>query len=175
MAEAVVRTLVLLRHAAAAPASGSAPDADAARPLTAAGRQDAAATASWLLGAGLGTPDLALVSRALRAGQTWQVLAAAGVDPGTVREEPDLYQVSAQGLVALVAGTPDAVRSLLVVGHEPVVSTAAAALAGQGSDGAALARVRAGVRPGQAVVLQLDGGWHDLAGGTCRLVALSPA
>jgi phosphohistidine phosphatase len=170
-----VRTLVLLRHAAAVPASGDAPGADAARPLTGRGREQAAATASWLLAEGLGTPDLALVSSALRAGQTWQVLAAGGVDPGTAREEPALYGASPQELVHLLAGTPDPVRSLLVVGHEPVVSATAVALAGPGSDGAVLASVRAGARTAQAVVLVLDGAWADLAHGSCRLVRLSPA
>ena len=170
-------TLVLLRHAeAAAAVPGPQPDADLARPLTARGRAQARASAQWLSASGAGNPDLVLVSPARRTAQTWAELAAL-VHPGTLREEPALYEASATALVHLLAALPDEAGSVLVVAHEPAVSAAAAALAGPGSDGAALARVRAGAAPGSASVLVHPGPWSSLAGGSCvlRAHAVPPA
>ena len=96
---------------------------------------------------------------------------AAALAAREVRVEPDLYRASTQQLVHLLAATADPVRSLVVVGHEPVVSATAVALAGPGSDGAALAAVRAGARTGSATVLELPGGWGSLTAGSCALVA----
>jgi len=164
----VSRTLVLVRHGRAE--AGSTDGTDHGRALAPRGAAQSASTAAWLVERGLGAPDLVLVSSALRTAQTWAAMVPA-LHPGTVREEPALYDTSAEELVHLVAGTPDEVASLLLVGHEPVVSGAAGALAGGGSDGVLLARVRAGVSTGDAVVLELDGPWSGLQLGSARLVA----
>ena len=164
-------TLVLLRHAeaaAAGPRGPSGADADLARPLTPRGRAQARAAAEWLRAAGAGAVDLVLVSPALRTAQTWAELAEV-LHPGTVREEPSLYDAPALGLVHLLAALPEEVRSVLVVAHEPAVSAAAVALAGSGSDGAALARVRAGAAPASASVLAHPGPWAGVTGGSCVL------
>lgn len=163
----MVRTLVLVRHGKAG--VGSTDGTDHGRALAPRGADQSAATAAWLAAGGLGSPDLVLVSSALRTAQTWAAMAPA-LHPGTVREEPALYDTSADELVHLVAGTPEEVGSLLLVGHEPVVSGAADALAGEGSDGALLAQVRAGVSTGAAVVLEVDGPWSGLRLGSARLV-----
>jgi phosphohistidine phosphatase len=165
----LVRRLVLVRHAKADPADRGGPG-DHARPLTGRGRRQAAATGALLDAAGLGAVDLVLVSSAERARQTWAGMAGA-VRAGAVAVEDGLYETSAPALVHRLAAAGDDVRSLVVVGHEPVVSAAAAALAGEGSDGPALARVRAGAATGSASVLELAGAWGDLALGRCRLVA----
>ncbi len=170
MAAARVLVLVLVRHGKAR--SSAADGLDGSRELAPRGVEQAAATAAWLADRGLGSPALVLVSHAARAAQTWEAMAP-GLHPGTVREEPGLYETSPQALVHLVAGLPEEVTSLLVVGHEPVLSGAAAALAGQGSDPAAVAGARAGLPTGAAAVLELDGPWDTLAAGSARLVALS--
>ena len=66
-------------------------------------------------------------------------------------------------------GTDERVRSVLVVGHEPTISEAAAALAGQGSDPAAVARVRVGVPTATWALLELDEHWDTLVPGGARL------
>lgn len=166
--QAITRTLVLVRHGEAEVTS--ADGTDHGRALAPRGAAQAASTATWLVERGLGSPDLVLVSSALRTALTWAEMAPA-LSPGTVREEPSLYDTSAEELVHLVAATPDEVASLLLVGHEPVVSGAADALAGAESDGALLARVRAGVSTGDAVVLEVTGPWGGLELGSARLVA----
>ncbi|PWJ50681.1 phosphohistidine phosphatase [Quadrisphaera granulorum] len=161
--------LVLVRHGKAV--ADSADGSDHSRALAPRGASQAAATAAWLVERGLGSPDLVLVSSAVRTAQTWQVMAPL-LHPGTVREEPELYETSAEALVHLVAATPEEVAVLALVGHEPVVSGAASALAGEGSDGRLAAQVLAGVSTGSAVVLELDHPWAELQQGTARLVAL---
>ncbi|MBC3762150.1 SixA phosphatase family protein [Quadrisphaera oryzae] len=161
--------LVLVRHGKAE--VGSADGTDHSRALAPRGAGQAASTAAWLAQQGLGEPDLVLVSSALRTAQTWEAMAPA-LRPGTVREEPELYDTSSSALVHLVAGTPEEVGVLVVVGHEPVISGAASALAGDGSAGRLAAQVLAGVSTGSAVVLQLDVPWRGLQQGAARLVAL---
>jgi phosphohistidine phosphatase len=77
-------------------------------------------------------------------------------------------------LVHLLAATGDEVGTLVVVGHEPVLSGAAAALAGPGSDPGALAAARLGLGTAQVAVLTLHDGWRGLAAGSCRLLAVGP-
>lgn len=163
------RRLVLVRHAKADPADRGGPG-DHGRALTDRGRRQAAATGALLDAAGLGAVDLVLVSSAVRAQQTWAGMASV-LRAGAVAVEDGLYETSPQALVHRLAAAGDDVAALVVVGHEPVVGATAAALAGEGSDGAALARVRAGAATGSASVLELDGAWGDLALGRCRLVA----
>ncbi|TNM64633.1 histidine phosphatase family protein [Streptomyces sp. NP160] len=161
--------LVLVRHGKAV--ADAADGTDRSRALAPRGAGQAASTAAWLATRGLGAPDLVLVSSALRTAQTWEAMAPA-LHPGTVREEPELYDTSSQALVHLVAATPEEVGVLLLVGHEPVVSGAASALAGEGSRGEVVGQVLAGVSTGSAVVLELDRPWAALQQGAARLVAL---
>ena len=165
------RTLLLLRHAKAEPTDDRG---DHARGLTARGRRDAVAVGQWLTDRGL-VPDLALCSDAARAVQTWDGVAGSLPQPVAVRTDPRLYEASAPSLVALLAETPAEVRTLLVVGHEPTVSETAVALAGEGSDGALLAAVRAHLPTSGVVVLRLDGEWAELEAEACRLVARHPS
>ncbi|MCC2314656.1 SixA phosphatase family protein [Cellulomonas xiejunii] len=166
--------LVLLRHAKAEPA-GLVVDHD--RPLALIGRRQASAVGSGLAASGL-APDLVLCSSALRTRQTWDLarngLHAAGV--GTERTAvvvtDALYDADVRGLVAAVGDVHDEVATVLVVGHEPTISQAAAQLAGPGSDPAALVRVRVGVPTGSWTVLELAGAWTSLVPASARLVTL---
>jgi phosphohistidine phosphatase len=162
-----MRTLLLLRHARAEAAQGD----DHARGLTDTGRTDAAALGRRLRDAGL-LPELVLCSDAVRAQQTWETARAElGGDVAT-SIEPGLYDIGAAGLVNRLAEVDDAVRTLLVVGHEPTMSTAAAALAGPGSDDEALARVRAHLPTCGLVILRLDRPWSGLEADGCALTGL---
>src|SRR5690625_5108607 len=68
----VARTLILVRHAKS---DWSAPVDDQHRPLARRGRRQAPATGRWLA-QHLPAPDLVLVSVAVRAQQTWELLAS---------------------------------------------------------------------------------------------------
>ena len=114
--------LVLVRHAQAA---GGAVDAD--RPLTAGGARHAATIGGWLGRAGL-LPDRVVVSPARRAVQTWA--QAGGRLPGAPGPvvEPRVYDNTVEALLAAVRETPDDVRTLLLVGHNPSIGELAAVL-----------------------------------------------
>jgi phosphohistidine phosphatase len=118
------RTLVLFRHAKSA-----WPDmADHERPLAPRGRRDAPVMGAWLRDAGL-VPDRVLCSTARRARETWQ-LAEGGLGAAPpVLFERGVYESAAPGLLALIRGTPAAVRTLLVIGHNPTIEDLALMLA----------------------------------------------
>jgi len=164
--------LVLLRHAKAEPAGGVP---DHGRPLALVGRRQATAVGAALAAAGL-APTHVLCSSALRTRQTWDIaraaLTAAGAAPAAVTVSDELYDASTGDLVTVVQGVPDDAATVLVVGHEPTVSHAAATLAGPGSDEQVLARVRVGVPTAAWSVLELDGPWTGTAPGALRLVHL---
>lgn len=153
-----MRTLVLVRHAKAERPTAHQPDHD--RALTLAGRGSATQLGERLARAGV-NPDYAIVSSAVRTQQTWQLMAAAfgEVDAATSRE---VYDTDDEGLHELIRAVPDSVETLVVVGHEPTISSAAAALAAPGSDTRALQRVAHGFPTGTAALLEFDGTWASL-------------
>jgi phosphohistidine phosphatase len=155
-----------MRHAHA---EGSGPT-DRERPLTASGRDTAAAAGRWLAGQGF-RPEHALVSAALRTLETWT--AAAGAAGWTLEPEvdPGLYAAGPDAALDLVNAVPDEVTSLLVIGHNPTVGHLAQLL----DDGEADAEVAgealvSGYPPATLSVFRVAGSWAELAAGTARLV-----
>jgi phosphohistidine phosphatase len=110
-----MRRLMLLRHAKTERAEPGERDRD--RKLMNRGRSDAPIIGAYMAHHGL-LPDLALVSPATRAQDTWTLVAAA-LDK-TPRTETDdrIYNASPQKLLELIA-EPRKARRLLIVGHNP--------------------------------------------------------
>jgi phosphohistidine phosphatase len=170
MAENTGRTLLLFRHAKSA-----WPDvADHDRPLAGRGQRDAPAMGRWLREAGC-APDLVLCSTALRARETWRLAQEAlGADP-PVRFESRLYGASAAGLLDLARQAPAAVRTLLLIGHNPAIQDLALLLATPGPGGiaagepGAVERARAKFPTAAIAALHLAQPWPELAPGTARL------
>lgn len=156
------RTLVLLRHAKAEPFAGS----DAERPLAVRGRQQAMTVGEELQATGVRL-DAALVSTAVRTRQTWDLLSSRLVDAPEPELLEDLYDATARTALALVQGIDPSVRTAIVVGHEPVMSTLAALLAD--ADSPAAAQVRVGVPTAARCVLTFSGEWAGLDKGGARL------
>lgn len=167
--DATGRRLVLVRHGQAV--HDDAVD-DHERPLTARGRRDAVALGRWLDDV-VGALEVVLCSSSARTVQTWGLAAGVLADaPGAdVRDE--LYLGSPGTLLAAVRSTPPDAGTVVVVGHEPVQSTLAAALAGPGSSPQALTALAAGFSPGAVAVLAVAGEWADLAPDCARLVAIA--
>jgi phosphohistidine phosphatase SixA len=141
-----MRELILLRHAHADAATAS--QTDAARSLSATGREEACAAGDWLRQHGL-HPDRVLCSPAARARET---LAALGdIGAGEIYEEPGIYEASPGTLAALVDANRDAER-LLLVGHNPGIEQLVALMhSGQSGD-------YRGMPPGGIAVLKLPVG-----------------
>lgn len=161
------RTLLLLRHAKAEPFAGT----DAARPLSLRGRRQATEVGDSLAAAGP-VPQLALVSAATRTRQTWDLLAARLPEEVPAEFLEELYESGPRGVLDVLAEYAGASERVIVVGHEPVMSSLAGLLASEESDPALVDQVRHGVPTAARSVLTFDGEWADLGRGAARLVAV---
>jgi len=160
-----VHRLVLLRHAKA---DGGLDDH--LRPLALVGRRQAGQIGTTLAAAGL-VPDRVLCSTAVRTRQTWDLARATlGGSPGPFELADVLYDGGVRAVLELVRSVPADVGTVLVVGHEPVMSHAAAMLAGPGSDEPTLSRVRVGMPTGSYAVLESSGPWSELEPDGAQLV-----
>ncbi len=130
--------LYLLRHARARWAEPGSRDYD--RELDESGREDAARLGGIMQDAGY-IPDTVLCSGARRARETWTGLSK-NLPIADVRFMDGLYSSDAGGYLDLVRGA-GAERSLLVVGHNPMMEDLATALSRAG-DEKALAAVASG-------------------------------
>jgi phosphohistidine phosphatase len=169
------RTLLLLRHAKSA-----WPDVpDHERPLAGRGQRDAPAMGRWLSGAGY-RPDRVLCSTARRADETWQLVRPelGPVLPAVF--DSRVYRASAEDLLGLIRHAPAAVRTLMIVGHDPGIPQLAVMLAAAGSptragagstarETAMTIRMRAKFPTAAVAVFEYAGAWDRLGPGLARL------
>ncbi len=123
----IEHTLILLRHAKS-DWSGSAPDID--RPLAARGRAEAPLAGRWLANHA-DRIDLAIVSPAKRARETWELVSAQLAPVPSAQFDDRVYAASADRLLDVVRDVPDNVRTVLLVGHNPGMEQLASLLAGE--------------------------------------------
>jgi phosphohistidine phosphatase len=123
-----MRRLMLLRHAKTERAEGGQRDRD--RKLTKRGRDDAAVIGAYMARHGL-IPDLALVSPAKRAQETWALLAPAFAKAPRLVNDERIYNAATDALFKIIGETRGA-HSLLVVGHNPGLHDAAVQLIASG-------------------------------------------
>jgi phosphohistidine phosphatase len=128
-----MRRLMLLRHAKTENDAPSGRDQD--RRLDERGRSDAAEIGGWI-GRHPPFPDSVLVSPAIRAHQTWEIVREAMKDLApqpAVELVPELYGADpSQLLQAVRAASAADPRQLMVVGHNPGMHELALALTGSG-------------------------------------------
>lgn len=156
--------LIVVRHAKAEAWGPS----DRERELAPRGRADAADAGRWLAGQGL-TPDLALVSGAVRTRQTWAAMSeAAGWSLEPV-DDDNLYTAGPEtALDILREADPDA-GTVLVIGHNPTMAYLVQLL-DDGTGAGTGAEELTGDFPTSAVaVFEYDGAWADLDLGSARL------
>lgn len=151
-------TLIVLRHAKSDWSTGL-PDRE--RPLAERGRRQAPEAGAWLAGHLPGI-DLAVVSPAARARQTWALVADCLHAPPPVRIDEDLYAGSARDVVT---GLDASLSTVVVVGHNPDLEDLVASLTG-----------RSIALPTSAIaVLDLPHGWADPRGALVRAAGRPPA
>lgn len=149
---------MLVRHAKAGGGDGGG---DADRPLTELGYEQCRIVAREMCGIGL-NPEVALVSTARRAKQTFNAMAAAAdwqIAPTLLR---DLYSGYVEEVLEAIRTAPPDCATLMVVGHEPTMSATAYKLAGGGSTPDAVTRVRRGLPTAGVAVIQSDGPWDSV-------------
>lgn len=120
------RTLILLRHAKS---DWSGSEADIDRPLAERGRTQAPLAGRWLADHA-GRIDLAVVSPAQRARETWELVSAQFAEAPRFRVEDRVYAASAERLLHVVWELPDDIRTVVLVGHNPGMEALASYLAG---------------------------------------------
>ena len=120
-----MKQLLLLRHAKAAAASPAIEDHE--RALTPRGQKDAPVMGEYLAHKKY-FPDLILSSTAIRALRTAELVA--GSLPRTPRIAPidGLYLAEPGEMLAIIRAAPEAVKTLLLVGHNPGMEQLAALL-----------------------------------------------
>jgi phosphohistidine phosphatase len=156
------RRLILLRHAKSAWPEGVA---DEERPLSDRGRKAAPIIGAYMAREKL-IPDLALISPARRAQETWQLVREILPDGIADREAVGIYEVPADTILAAIQTVKPGIRTLLMVGHNPGMEDLASLLATEG-DVDAMARMTEKFPTAGLAVIDFDlEGWNEVAAGT---------
>jgi phosphohistidine phosphatase len=156
--------LYLLRHAKSSWADPSL--ADRERPLARRGRRDAKRIAKHLRGLGC-SPELVLCSPAARTRETLESVRPA-LAASTVVLEEDLYGASSGQLLARLRRVPDAVASVMLVGHNPGLHRLALSLASAGDE---LGMLEAKFPTAALATLDVPKAWSRLEPGDATLSA----
>jgi len=162
--------LWLLRHAKAAPDPPHG-GTDHERPLTSRGRRDAAALGARIRAGDLGfgarqEPRLVLTSTAARTTET--AVAVADALGAQVDRRRRLYYGSPTDVLAELRTLDPALRSVMVVGHNPAIHAVALELLGADDEGHA---APASFPTCAVALLRVDvGSWAGLGYGTATLL-----
>jgi phosphohistidine phosphatase len=159
-----VPALYLLRHAKSSWADPTL--ADHERPLAPRGRRDAKRIAKHLRRLGC-EPELILCSSAVRTRETLELLRSA-VPASAVNIEEDLYAASRDELSARLRLVPDAVVSVMLIGHNPGLQQLALDLASAGDE---LERLAARFPTAALATFALAKSWSRLAPADATLEA----
>jgi phosphohistidine phosphatase len=146
--------LYLLRHADAGdPMTWAGDDAD--RPLSEKGRRQAKRLGSLLAGIKL-RPDLILTSPKLRAADTAKIVGRA-VSVKPTKDDRLAVSIELRDLASLLAGNARA-RRVVLVGHDPDLSTLASSLTGAAIE----------LKKGAIARIDLGAGGPKAGGGSLR-------
>ena len=159
-----MHTLYLLRHGKSSWADETLPDRE--RPLARRGRRDAKRIAKHLVRLEI-APELVLCSSAERTREMLELVRPALAATSTVRLEAELYAASADELLERIRAVPQAVSSVMVIGHNPGLQDLALLLA---SGGAELERLEAKFSTAALATLILaNAPWRQLSEGDAVL------
>lgn len=156
-----MKRLLLVRHAKSSWNHPGLSDFD--RPLNAWGERDAPMMAGRLLQRGM-RPERVVASPAKRAKQTAQLLSeGVGVPGECILDDERIYEASPATLLQVIGGFDDAWDFVMLVGHNPAMTSLANALANGVTDNLPTCGM-------VDISLNLEH-WHDIASGcgTCRL------
>ncbi len=160
-----MRRLLLFRHAEAV---HSAKYSDRDRPLTQAGRREAARVGDFLAEK-REKIDLVRLSDSIRTRESWDLAQEAyGAQP-PAEIDPRLYRAERRDLLDIARDLPDEAETAAIVGHNPAMAEFANKLAG-GGDHHALKRLAHGFPTGGLAIFEADvAQWRDLRWGDGKL------
>ena len=122
-----MNTLIVLRHGKS---DWSGDEPDHLRPLAPRGRRQVPEAGRWLADNARDI-DLAVVSPAERARETWRLASAELSVPPRLQVDDRVYAGSAGSLVDVLRELPDDVATVVLVGHNPGVEDLVATLIGR--------------------------------------------
>ena len=157
--------LMLFRHAKSDRPEGVD---DHERPLAKRGRKACPLMGRYMADEGL-VPDLAVVSTARRARETWELARPAFGRDIVQQDEPRLYHTPAGTLLDVIRQTEPGIGTLLLVGHNPGMHDLALKLIGKASR-SDLSQLR--LRYPTAGLLVIDfkiANWSEASEGSGRL------
>jgi phosphohistidine phosphatase len=158
----------LLRHAKSSWDDPALADHD--RPLAPRGRRAATSMAAYIANLDT-TPSLILCSTAARTRETLERVTDALPDGATVEYADQLYAASARGLLSRLRAVPDAVGTVLIVGHNPAIEELALRLTDSGAP-RDLERMSHKFPTAACARLRLtDPSWAALDASSCELVS----
>lgn len=120
-------TLVVVRHAKS---DWGVPVADRDRPLGGRGRRQAPRSGEWIADE-VGQLDLAVVSTAARARQTWALIAEEMEGSVPVEMSETAYTFDGAELLGLVRSLPETAGTVALVSHNPAVEELVGLLTGE--------------------------------------------
>jgi phosphohistidine phosphatase len=163
------RIVYLLRHAKSSWSDPHLGDFD--RPLAPRGERACKSMGDYMRLADI-QPGLVVCSAALRTRQTLErMLPTIGGD-AVVKHYRGLYHVGQQAMLNRLRRTPDDVRRVMLVGHNPGLQTLAQRLSGQGPD-RDLRRLEKKLPTGALAILVYHGErWEELGESNCELHSL---
>jgi len=129
----MTKTLYLLRHAKSDRPLGEAAVKDHDRPLAARGVKNAKQL-SAVFAAQFIAVDRVYCSTAKRTRETFEIVRE-GLENPAVSYRDSLYLTSGDDLIAFVQAIPDAVKSAMIIGHNPGLHDAALMLVGRAGKG----------------------------------------
>jgi phosphohistidine phosphatase len=158
--------LMLLRHAKSDWSRSGLPDRD--RPLNARGREAAPMMAAHISTHGL-VPERAIVSSAVRTRETWKLMTPTFPRKPETIFERRIYEASPHMILSVIKETPDSIKSLMIVGHNPGLQALALSLVGSG-DSDLREDLAAKFPTGALAVIDfVTGSWSALRAGTGKL------
>jgi phosphohistidine phosphatase len=167
-----MRRLMLLRHAKA-----KRPEQvkDFDRPLKAVGRDQARLVGEYMAAHGF-VPHFALVSTAIRASETFDLVDIFLHPPPQRADEPAIYEATPETLFKIVRRLPPRQSDALLVGHNPGFEELASELIGSG-DEAMLTRFGRHMPTAALAVIDFDADrWNKIERKSGRLVLfITPA
>ncbi|MCA1970504.1 MAG: histidine phosphatase family protein [Rhizobium sp.] len=157
--------LLLLRHAKSAWPEGVA---DEERPLNGRGRAAAQLMGDYLAEVKL-IPDLALVSTARRAQETWALVGERLPAQPETRNIAELYAASSGQMLDVLQAVEPASRTVLILAHNPGMQDLAFELCG-GGDAASRERMSEKYPTAGLAVIDFPAAqWRDVGRGMGRL------
>lgn len=116
----LMKQLIILRHAKSSWEDPKIKDVD--RPLIQKGKNRTMLIAEYMMNNGI-QPQLIISSPAVRAFDTAEIIAMAlNVDLSLIIQNPDLYFVDVEKYHEIVFSMSDDLQSLLIVGHNPMIT-----------------------------------------------------